>query len=88
MGAPSVSVQAPWTGPQAVSEWALLLALTAGGGDESVQGGVRSSGAVVAELANAAQREFQRKRWLVRCWTSDRVLCILLVALSGSLTGV
>lgn len=54
----------------------------------SVQGGVRSSGAVVAELANAAQGEFQRKRWLVRCWTSDRVLCILLVALSGSLTGV
>ena len=47
-----------------------------------------SGGVVVSELANAVQGEFQRKHWLVRCWTSDQVLCILLVALSGSLTGV
>ena len=34
-------------------------------------------GGVLAELADEIKGEFQRKRRLVRCWTSDRVLCSL-----------
>lgn len=93
VGVLSVRMQAPWdwlSGCVRVGsavrpyswDWRRKLQQT------SVQGRVRSSGVVVAEVANAVQSEFQRKHWLVRCWTSDRVLCILLVALSGSLTGV
>ena len=43
----------------------------------NVQGRVHRSGGVLAELANEIQGEFQRKHRLVRCWTSDQVLCSL-----------
>ena len=43
----------------------------------NVQGRVHRSGGMLAELANEIQGEFQRKHRLVRCWTSDQVLCSL-----------